>query len=913
MIRAVIRCIRPLSRAGGRGSVTCSVLACIATGLFGACGPPADEDSLRVRREQSVVEIENGLVKARFTPDSSGLRQEFFARTGGTWERVVVSFHPERPLPEGANKLYDTRITPHRYLVNEGIHSVRVERQGEEELRVHATGRLGMAHVAQTVTLRKGQPRFHFDVQAVLPGPSIRLEYLLSTFTFEREGTPTFVHTPGMRTPSFLGDDTDEQIIGDRIFYAPAVILQEGSLFAALAPDLDLINESRVTSPDARRRMNIPRNTFSVPIEEENYTMPTGIDLNVRTGLTGKPVFSFGWIDNVPTHHMRWLHPNDGSMVRTLDGEHVRYGFDLFVKADATTNRGYQDVSRFQWERYGRKEFQDPRPQAMPFEEYARLVYEANLNPLGVVHPPVEGYEDQGSWLEWVMGGEPVGGYRNSASFWLDIVSNGKWWNTVSDASGFYFWGEKLGDGSLIQKARQTINLALQAPQQEGLFPVIYKGSEHRWTGNHFDPSLEKVANYKAHFLTQPGWSSESYDVAAMSRTAAHLIGFYQKHEQDERIIPYARRYADGLLSFLGENGTVPAWITYGMKPHWVLRESAHPGASMWFLATLYEVTREEKYLHGAERIAAYMMRNVLPRQNWRDLEFFFSCAQNPLSTRDVHQGQPPRGVLSMLWGMRGFAALYRATGEKDYLDAGEQVVDYMGLYQTVWDPHYVYAAYAFGGSDTDNGEAAWLNGHQTQWVEPMIWYAKTLGRQDILERAVAAAHASVTLIHHPRHQANDIWSYPEETFSIFDVEEPPWGLGPENISHEGHPQSAARTSPSLGEGSAVSTGLGEAYRALGGAYVDVSKGLAVGVNGLRIQGVALRERTLDLDIEGFLDELDVPWEKPYATELRIVGLPDGGNYDLVLGNASPVKVVASQLARFPVVVHPDGAVRSAL
>ena len=71
--------------------------------------------------------------------------------------------------------------------------------------------------------------------------------------------------------------------------------------------------------------------------------------------------------------------------------------------------------------------------------------------------------------------------------------------------------------------------------------------------------------------------------------------------------------------------------------------------------------------------------------------------------------------------------------------------------------------------------------------------------------------------------------------------------------------------------------------------------------------------RTLDLDIEGFLDELDVPWEQPYATELRIVGLPDGGNYDLVLGNASPVKVVASQLARFPVVVDPAGAVRSAL
>src|SRR5262249_15730673 len=150
----------------------------------------------------------------------------------------------------------------------------------------------------------------------------------------------------------------------------------------------------------------------------------------------------------------------------------------------------------------------------------------------------------------------------------------------------------------------------------------------------------------------------------------------------------------------------------------------------------------------------------VLPNQRWRDIECYFSCGGKPLNFRDEIQGMEPRGNLAMFWAADGFASLYEATRDKAYLEAGERVIDYVSLYQTVWAPHFIWA-YAFGGWASDNGDAAWLNAHQAWIVGALAWYGKRLGRQDLLERSVAAARASVVLIHHPAHIDNDIYPFP--------------------------------------------------------------------------------------------------------------------------------------------------------
>jgi hypothetical protein len=227
--------------------------------------------------------------------------------------------------------------------------------------------------------------------------------------------------------------------------------------------------------------------------------------------------------------------------------------------------------------------------------------------------------------------------------------------------------------------------------------------------------------------------------------------------------------------------------------------------------------------------------------------------------------------------------------------------VDYLTFSQCCWEPHFIYTAFPFGGFTVDNADTAtFLDARQCEAVAPLAWYGRTLGRQDLLERAVAAARSSVVLINHPRHQgANKI--YPHTNLY-------PLGLGPENIDHEGHPQSAMRTSPSWGEASGVFTGLAEAQAQLGGVFVDLERGLAVGVDGLRVDSAKLDGRTLRLAITASLAKLPQPWEEPYTTELRVVGQKPG-KCRLVLNGGTAVEMAAIELARCPLTVRADGKV----
>ena len=165
--------------------------------------------------------------------------------------------------------------------------------------------------------------------------------------------------------------------------------------------------------------------------------------------------------------------------------------------------------------------------------------------------------------------------------------------------------------------------------------------------------------------------------------------------------------------------------------------------------------------------------------------------------------------------------------------------------------------------------------------VRSYIWYGKTLGRQDLLERGVAAARSSVVLINHPRHKANNIYRHTH----IY-----PFGLGPENIDHEAHPQSAMRTHPSWGEGSGVFTGLAEAGRALGGVYIDFEKEMFIGVDGIRVDKAVLQDNEIHLKVTNMLADLTLSWEKSYTTKLHLRGIAPG-NYKLIINGNKPQQV----------------------
>ena len=84
-------------------------------------------------------------------------------------------------------------------------------------------------------------------------------------------------------------------------------------------------------------------------------------------------------------------------------------------------------------------------------------------------------------------------------------------------------------------------------------------------------------------------------------------------------------------------------------------------------------------------------------------------------------------------------------------------------------------------------GDAEWLDQRAHRFADPFVRIGLLTGRQDLVERGIAAARSSLTLANHPRHQANGIYTHTDF----------PVGLGPENIDHEGFPQRPLSSGPS--------------------------------------------------------------------------------------------------------------------
>lgn len=823
---------------------------------------------VRVLEEEGKVTLENDKVRVVVTnsPGKAPLRQ-FFARDGKGWKLVLESFAPDyAKADKDAVALWDMRPNKYRHLVT-GVEGKAYTSRWlkEDEVLLGINIEHDGKNISEFITLRDGADYIHIGVVAVLSKTAKKLDYLLSAYTFANEGVPQFAHTPGVKFDDPRAGAGRDQVTGDRSFHAPAVILQEDGLFAALVPDLNQANATTAVSPDARRKTKIGRGPFSIPIEDEHYTMPSMVDLNVKSGITKQPVTTFGIADTVIGHHIRYVRDERGAngeaMVRTLEKPTVSYAFDLFLGANVPEGTGYQRVARHQWEKYGHPVFAEKPHLAMPFEEYVKLVTKTIFSPIlldgkpvktpaGVMDAPVAGYEDHGSWLEWEMDGKPVGGFRCAAPFWDDVVHNSPFWNNAEQAVGMFFCRDL--DDKLAERARRIINFCLSAPRNaSGLFATLYNARAKTWGIAWTDPMHGEARLFLR--------DSKSYEIPALCKTGAFLLDYHLRAEPDERIVTYLRPFADWLITAIDEKGTVPSFVSVTMEASPILRDSAQSAVAAWFLAEMFNATKDAKYLDAARRIAAFIEKDILPTAKWIDFEQYLSCGAKPFTmVRDEWQGQFFRGNMSVIWAAEAFAALHRADGDKRWLTDGERTVDYLSFTQCVWQPHFIYTANPFGGFGVDNSDSApMLDQRQSETVRPFIYFGKKLGRQDLIERAVAAARAGCVLIVHPRHKENRI--FPHAMFY-------PDGVSPENIDHEAHPQCPMRTHPCWGEGSAVFTGLAEARRGLGGIYVDAVHKFAVGVDGVKVVKAEFAKDAAKLDVGSWLSvaHLKQPWTEGF-------------------------------------------------
>ena len=290
--------LNPSSPALGYFTTRAFVISLAVCALAGIISAQAAADSVWLRHDGEALELGNDLVRVRCEVRDGRAQQQFFARQSGGWALVAQSLRPARPFPAEGNRLFQSGVDARRWLVSEVLASAEVANGDGATPCIRLHGAARDVEIEQTISSKPGDRHFHLEVSARIPGTPPKLDYLLSTFTFELSRVPEFVHTPTLKyTEQRWPGPARDQVLGDRCFHAPAVILQEAGLFAALVPDLAALNADRVVSPDARRQMNVPRNQFSVPVEADKYTMPTALDLNVLSGITPKPILSFGLMD----------------------------------------------------------------------------------------------------------------------------------------------------------------------------------------------------------------------------------------------------------------------------------------------------------------------------------------------------------------------------------------------------------------------------------------------------------------------------------------------------------------------------------------------------------------------------------------------------------------------------------------
>ena len=853
------------------------------------------------------IELENSRVRLVCVIDSPIVTQTYFAEVNGDWKEVAASFSGSEKPQDKIMPLYKKGpgfADEYRLMANEGFKNVKVITSNDDTVKLVLTGEINKNTIEQTVELHPDQDYFHIEIKANLTKEP-KLEYLLSSFTFSLPGKPDFNFVPSVKR-------ADDDLIGDRKFFAPAAIVEKDGFMLALVPDLNLINQNIVYAKGARPQKH-PR-IFAVPIDTNKISFPTALDLDLHSGVSEHPLISYGLIDYWTEQHVYWRHENEnGNQVRLLSDNKLHYGFDLFINSKVEKTRGYERISSYLWEKYGRQYFQMPKPQAMPFSVYAQVCYPATFayegydvingaamrtrepRKINISISHRQGHPELETWQQWEKNGVAMGGLRLSAPQWYQFIYNTSWWNNVCDATGIYYWGKKLNDSTLIDKARRIINFTLSAPQEDGLFPALFDINKKAWVASMWKPPVE---NYNPDsVLTYFNWADGDYQTSSASVTAGFLMQYRNTCEENPGILPFVKRYGDFLIKNIQPNGCVPAWFTKELKVVPSLQWNGEGGVHIWVLSELYKATKELKYLEGAEKIAKFMINEVLPRQKWYDFETFYSCAVKAESFFDGRTGQYPANTMSTGWAIDGFASLFEATQNKTYLNAAEACADYSIFYQAVWAPHYIITAYPFGGFSSQNSDAEWLDQRGHRFANSLMRIGLLSHRQDLIERAVAAARASLTLINHPRLVQNDIYKFPNY----------PVGLGPENIDHEGFPQMPLRSGPSWCEvgGLAAAAHL---MNQLGGAYVDFKNKIAVGIDGVSVVSYSLKDQKITITMKSLLAGLKVPYDKPFMIDLHMVGL-EPGSYLTSLNGGPEVTFTEKELKSRPVIVNPDGKI----
>jgi len=663
--------------------------------LLSMSPPEGSSPPAKGNPDDADLTMDNGLVKVSIQKNEDGYRESYYAKDSTGWHLVLVSGSPIRSDPAlKVNGALERGLVKSAALRPDGMDTTRVELKG--------SNRAG-SFVKSIVLLKNSRcvaVNVSYDVTS-----KTQCEYLLSTYSFVPDGKQyqqykplDFVFTPTLRPEP-------DEVIADHAFRSPALMMQKGSVFAALLPDLRTI--------DGKQRV-----------------MKSSADVQVESAES--PFMSFGLMNwTRRKEHVYYSHAD--SMTVSLSDTTVSYGYFLCIRSDAAPRRGYQDVVRFHWAEYGQKNFAHPQgPQSEPFSSYIHKAWYEYL-------PQVA--------LDTVYNGKHVTLLRQARLAWSNKLHAAAdndcwfnvWFNSLRTAYGMYLHGRSTGDMKLMDQAERVLTLALEAPQNKGIAPSIFyiDSAGGHWVG---DQAWGGISHGEYLSMFHNAW------------TCSWLLEWADLlPERAPEIIRYTKAFADFLLAQQQPTGVIPSWYdSLTLEASETFRdENAETAGAALFLAGLYARTHEHKYLVGAEKAMDYIFAHILPENRWFDYETFFSCSRKPLGFFDSYTHQHPQNTLSMQMAAEACCELYHLTKQSRYKETGIAIMDYLCLYQQIWSPKWLSCA-LFGGFGVQNTDGEWSDSRQGYFAVTLLKYFELSGNREYFERGVAALRAMFSLFESP-------------------------------------------------------------------------------------------------------------------------------------------------------------------
>ena len=562
-----------------------------------------------------------------------------------------------------------------------------------------------------------------------------------------------------------------QNVIDQHSFRSPALLVSGPGCTLALLPDLDLLGVSEV-----RWYMDL-----DAPGRKLTF------------GMSGTEVFDHVFYVRKPG--------------ATYPKGKVQFGF--LARASERLENPFRPVLSFLWDRYGRALFEQGRPLKADLTPYVEHTYRWAF----------EGWRDA-VWQEFELEGKRVGapvfivnetqspnypGEVNEREF--RSIWNQAWFSSLRSASGLFRWARARNDEEQLSKARMTKELALLAPMKEGIFPALIatemetvhglnrsKGWKTAFWGNSDRNPVNREAGARS---ADPRIAP--YHVLDMSWTSLLMLRWYEDLEPDERLLAYATRYGDALLRLQDSRGFFPAWLEReSLKPLGVLDDSPETSLSVTFLLALARATGEDRYRTAALRGIDAVTREIVPEGRWEDFETYWSCSSwgiDDLVGKKVERNDLyKQNTFSMFWTAEALLETYRATGNREYLELGERVLDELLMAQASWQPPYMYVD-VLGGFGVMNADAEWNDSRESLFAETIVRYGQELSRDEYVQRGLAALRSSFVMMYAPENlRTKAQW---EKRHPFFGPED--YGFTMENYGHGG------RTSPE-GEGMGVFT-----------------------------------------------------------------------------------------------------------